>query len=308
MTCPLSRERLVLAVSPNALFDLREPELMLASGGQGKGVHDHPALDELPLRPGRVFTLVRKLLALNTDAHVRVEVILISTKRAADAVRVCRSLDHYRLPISRAAFTCGAPSHRYAAAFGAQLFLSTDALEVRLALDHGLAAATVMEGAASASEDAIVRIAFDGDAVLFSDEAEQVYARAGLDAFIRSEQQARHVALAPGPLRPFLVQLHRLQAEYDGVTCPIRTALVTARSASAHERALRTLRAWRVEVDEVMFLAGRDKGAPLRAFGADLFFDDQQHNCERAAAYVRCAHVPYGIKNRSNYPVLQRVA
>jgi len=305
MTFQSSYERLVLAVTPCALFDLRDVFGPVGTPAQGWDQH---AQEESPQRPGSVFGLVRKLLALNTETQQRVEVVLVSTGSADAGLRVLHSLEHYGLPITRAAFTRGAPSHRYAAAFGAQLFLSTDASEVRLALDHGMAAATVMEGTASEPNDDTVRIAFDGDAVLFSDEAERVYARCGLDAFIRSEQRARHLALAPGPLQPFLVQLHRLRALYQPGACPVRTALVTARSVAAHARALRTLRAWRVEVDEAMFLAGMDKGPALRSFGADIFFDDQKPNCDRAAAYVACAHVPYGVKNRPGRAALQRVA
>jgi 5'-nucleotidase len=255
-----------------------------------------------------VFTLVRKLLALNTGAEQRVEVVLVSADSADAGLRVLHSLDHYGLPVARAAFTHGAPCHRYAAALGAGLFLSTDADETGLALGHGMAAATVIEGAAGDPGDGIVRIAFDGDAVLFSDEAEQVYARSGLEAFIHSERRACYLPLPPGPLQPFLVQLHRLQALYGHDACPVRTALVTARSVAAHERALRTLRAWGVGVDEAVFLAGMDKGPSLRSFGADIFFDDQRHNCDHAATYVPCAHVPYGVKNRPAPAALRRVA
>jgi 5'-nucleotidase len=308
MTVHSSCAPLVLAVTPHALFDLREDDQAIEPDGQSPYATSKRAHDAVPLRPGSAFTLVRKLLALNSRGRQRVEVILVSADSADASLRVLRSLGHYCLSIARAAFTRGAPCHRHAAAFGAGLFLSTDANEVRLALDHHMAAATVVEGAASEPGDDTVRIAFDGDAVLFSDEAEQVYTRSGLEAFTRSEQEARHLPLAPGPLRQFLVHLHRLQASYERDACPIRTALITARSVSAHERALRTLKAWHIEVDETMFLAGMEKGPMLRSFGADIFFDDQKRNCDQAAAYVPCAHVPYGIKNRPVHPTLQRVA
>lgn len=303
-----SNEPFVLVVTPRALFDLRDGEGVVALDGQAvHAAFRHPR-DAVLHPPGSVFSLVRKLLALNTTARQRVEVILVSTESAASGLRVLHLLDHYRLPITRAAFTRGAPCHRYAAAFGAHLFLSTDAGEVRLALDQGLAAATVVEGVPGESGDDIVRFAFDGDAVLFSDKAEEVYAHAGLEAFIRSEQAACHLPLEPGPLQPLLIHLCRLQASFARDGCPIRTALVTARSVSAHERALRTLQAWRIEVDEAMFLAGMDKGALLRCFGADIFFDDQKRNCDQAAAYVPCSHVPYGIKNRVMRPALAQAA
>lgn len=305
---PKRCSRPLLAVTPRALFDLREGRDAVDLDEEGAHATSRRANAAVPLRPGSAFALIRKLLALNTGGRQRVEIILVSTGSPDTGLRVLRSLGHYGLPITRAAFTRGAACHRYAVALGADLFLSADANEVRLALDEGMAAATVIEGAARESCEDIVRVAFDGDAVLFSDEAEQVYAHSGLDAFIRSEQAACHLPLAPGPLRPFLVHLHRLQASYERNACPIRTALVTARSVSAHERALRTLQAWHIEVDEVMFLAGMNKGPMLRNFRADIFFDDQKRNCDEAAAYVACAHVPYGVKNRPVRPALQRVA
>lgn len=304
MTVHPSCASLVLAVTPHALFDLREDDQAIEPDGQSPHAATRRAHDAAPLRPGSAFTLVRKLLALYSRSCQRVEVTLVSD--SADAsLRALRSLGHYGLPIARAAFTRGAPCHGHAAAFGAHLFLSTDANDVRLALHQGMAAATMVESAADDVSDCTVRIAFDGDAVVFSDEAEQVYTRSGIEAFIRSEQEMCHLPLAPGPLRSFLVHLHRLQASYERNACPIRTALVTARSVSAHERALRTLQTWHIEVDEVMFLAGMNKGPMLRNFGADIFFDDQKRNCEEAVAYVPCAHVPYGIKNRPVRPALQ---
>jgi 5'-nucleotidase len=308
MTQSPSCDRLVIAVSSRALFDLRESDHVFQRDGERAHTRHQRAHESVPLRPGRVFHLVRKLLALNMGGQQRAEVILLSPDSADMRLRILLSIGHHGLPITRAAFTRGAPCHRHAAAFGVHLFLSTDADDVRLALDHSVAAATVQDGAPDASPDDIVRIAFDGDAVLFSDEAEQVFANAGLDAFIRSEREARHRPLAAGPFQPLLAQLYRLQALHGREACPIRTALVTARSVSAHERALRTLRAWRIEVDEVMFLAGTDKGPALRSFGADIFFDDQQRNCDRAAAYVTCAHVPYGTRNRPAQAALQLVA
>ena len=308
MTVPASCCPLVIAVTPRALFDLREDDQPVELDGLAAVAACRRMHEAVPLPPGSAFSFIRKLLALNTGGRQQVEVVLVSADSADTGRRVLRSIGHYQLPITRAAFTRDAPCHRYAASFGADLFLSTDADDVHLALGHGMAAATVIEGAASETGDEILRIAFDGDAVLFSDEAEQVYVHSGLDAFTRSEHEARHVPLEPGPLRPFLFHLHRLQALYERAACPIRTALVTARSVSAHERALRTLDAWRIEVDEAMFLAGMDKGSMLRCFGADLFFDDQKRNCDLAVAYVPCAHVPYGIKNRPVRPTLLRVA
>jgi 5'-nucleotidase len=142
-----------------------------------------------------------------------------------------------------------------------------------------------------------IRFAFDGDAVLFSDEAERVYKTRGLDAFAASEKAAAHEPLSGGPFKPFLQALQSLQAEFTNDTCPIRTALVTARSAPAHERVIRTLRAWQIRIDESLFLGGLAKGEFLRAYGADVFFDDQQGHCDSASQHVPTGHVPHGVAN-----------
>src|SRR6266508_2235810 len=142
-----------------------------------------------------------------------------------------------------------------------------------------------------------LRTAFDGDAVLFSDEAERVYKRDGLDAFTASEVTAAREPLSGGPFKGFLAALHRIQSEFPADRAPIRTALVTARSAPAHERVVRTLRAWNIRIDEALFLGGLDKGPFLNAFGADIFFDDQRGHCESASRHVATGHVPFGVAN-----------
>ncbi|MDP2805445.1 MAG: 5'-nucleotidase, partial [Gallionellaceae bacterium] len=141
------------------------------------------------------------------------------------------------------------------------------------------------------------RIAFDGDAVLFSDESERIYKRDGLDAFENNETLAAKQPLPGGPFKNFLAMLHRIQLDYPADTSPIRTALITARGAPAHERVIRTLRAWNIRIDEALFLGGMDKGAFLKAFGADIFFDDQQKHCESARQHVATGHVPHGVAN-----------
>ncbi len=142
-----------------------------------------------------------------------------------------------------------------------------------------------------------LRIAFDGDAVIFSDEAERVYQSGGLDAFARRETAAARDPLPGGPFKKFLAALHQIQSDYPEDQSAIRTALVTARGAPAHERVIRTLRAWNIRIDEALFLGGLDKGEFLRAFGADFFFDDQRTHVESAAKHVAAGHVPHGIAN-----------
>jgi len=250
--------------------------------------------DEI-LAPGPAFALVKKLLRLNRPDKQYVEVILLSRNSADTGLRVFNSIKHYGLDITRAAFTKGEPTSRYVPAFGAHLFLSADTGDVRRALDDGHAAATIFAGPPNESDD--LRIAFDGDAVLFSDESERVYQEKGLKDFQQSESDAALLPLTGGPFKEFLAGLHRIQADFPDDASPITTALVTARSAPAHERVIRTLRAWNIRIDKMFFLGGLDKGEILRAFGADFFFDDQRTHVESAAKHVAAGHVPHGIVN-----------
>lgn len=288
--------RLVVAISSRALFNLDESHHIFEEGGEDAYSRHQIEKEDEPLAPGVAFPLARKLLALN-GATPRVEVILISRNSADTGLRVFNSIRHHGLDITRAAFTRGESPYRYIGAFGAHLFLSTDAGDVRKALEAGIAAATILPSATGQNTDGQLRIAFDGDAVLFSDESERIYATDGLDAFNRNEAEAKDRPLSGGPFRPFLAALHEIQSGYPANASPIRTALVTARGAPAHERVIRTLRSWGIRIDEALFLGGRDKGEFLKAFGADIFFDDQTRHCESAANHVAAGHVPFGVKN-----------
>jgi 5'-nucleotidase len=249
-------------------------------------------------KPGVAFSLVNKLLAFNVGGP-RVEVVILSRNDPVSGMRVFRSAQHYGLPIQRGVFTRGESPWRYLRPLNANLFLSTNEADVRSALAAGVPAARVFPNSkrASAAHPDEVRIAFDGDAVLFSDEAEQVYQAAGLDAFQAHELERATSPLAAGPFKPLLVALQRLQHEPAGAM-RIRTALVTARSAPAHERAIRTLMDWHIEVDEAMFLGGLPKGEFLREFEPDFFFDDQTGHIENAAVHVPAGHVAAGVSNR----------
>jgi 5'-nucleotidase len=212
-------------------------------------------------------------------------------------LRVFNSIEHYGLNITRAAFCSGTSPYGYASAFGCHLFLSTNAEDVRHALDHGIAAATLLASKSKVDNEDQLRFAFDGDAVLFSDEAERVYKLEGLNAFTESEKASAKEPLSGGPFKQFLAALQGLQREFGEHDCPIRTALVTARSAPAHERVIRTLRAWNIRIDESLFLGGLSKGTFLKAYGADVFFDDQRVHCDSASEHVATGHVPHGIAN-----------
>ena len=293
--------KLVVAISSRALFDLEESNRVFEDRGvEAYYAYQREHEDEV-LAPGIAFALVNKLLALNALAPVRprVEVILLSRNTADTGLRIMTSIEHYQLDISRAAFTGGESTYPYVPAFDAHLFLSANPVDVRKALDAGHAAATILPSniGRNTAQTGQLRIALDGDAVLFSDEAERIYKQEGLDAFTAAEVSAAKEPLSGGPFKSFLAALHRIQSEYPPDDSPIRTALVTARSAPAHERVVRTLRAWEIRIDEALFLGGLDKGRFLKAFGADIFFDDQRGHCESASRHVATGHVPFGVAN-----------
>ncbi|MCC5885936.1 MAG: 5'-nucleotidase [Gammaproteobacteria bacterium] len=292
-------DKLVVAISSRALFDLDASNRVFEEEGVAAYRQYQIEHEDEVLAPGDAFPLVRKLLRLNDLLSERqpVEVILLSRNTADTGLRIFNSIQHHGLNIARAAFCGGGNPYRYVSAFGCDLFLSTDAHDVAQALDNGVAAATILPSKAVANPDEELRLAFDGDAVIFSDEAERVFQSKGLEAFSASEREAALRPLDGGPFRNLLAALHRIQREFALGDCPIRTALVTARCAPAHERVIRTLRAWDVRLDECLFLGGLDKGAFLKSFGADIFFDDQHSHCASASAHVTAGHVPHGISN-----------
>ncbi len=291
--------RLVVAISSRALFDFEEENRLFESSDDRAYMTLQLDRLEAPAQPGVAFSLVRKLLAFNDAQAQRVEVVILSRNDPVSGMRVFRSCQHYGLPIERGVFTRGAAPWRYLRPLAANLFLSANEADVRAALDAGVPAARVATHAARASDahPNEVRIAFDGDAVLFSDEAEQVFQAGGLDAFQAHERERAASPLPAGPFKPLLEALHRLQRE-GTAAMRLRTALVTARSAPAHERAIRTLMGWQIEIDEAMFLGGLAKGEFLREFEPDFFFDDQPRHVDGAAPHVPAGHVAAGTMNR----------
>ncbi|ALR02391.1 5'-nucleotidase [Xylella fastidiosa] len=312
-----SHRLLTVAVTSRALFDLEEGHALFERDGVDAYAHYQRAHEDDVLQPGVAFPVVRKLLALNRGALAempRVEVILLSRNSADTGLRIFNSIQHYGLGIVRATFTSGEATWPYVKPFGTDLFLSANPVSVRRALEHGIAAATIMprmlgervEAAAAVADNECsslpvqLRIAFDGDAVIFGDEGERMSREQGVEAFGRYERERAREPLTGGPFRNFLSALQALQAAFpSGEASPIRTALVTARSAPAHERVIRTLREWGVRLDEALFLGGRHKGPFLEAFGADIFFDDSQHNIDSARQHqsVAAGHVPHGVAN-----------
>lgn len=293
-------DRLVVAISSRALFDLSESHALFEREGVEAYARFQVDREDQLLAPGIAFPLVQKLLRINGMAPKapRVEVILLSRNSADTGLRIFNAIEHYGLDISRAAFTNGAPTAPYVHPFAADVFLSANPEDVGVALAAGVAAATILPSKAPQHRHDELRIAFDGDAVLFGDESETVSAVSGLDAFHRNERAREREPLSIGPFRGFLDALHRIQAAFPADASPIRTALVTARSAPAHKRVILTLREWGVRLDEALFLGGRDKGPFLEAFGADIFFDDSALNVESARQHVATGHVPHGIRNQ----------
>ncbi|MGH8128655.1 MAG: 5'-nucleotidase [Gammaproteobacteria bacterium] len=288
---------LTVAISSRALFDLEASHRIFTEQGlEAYARYQIEHEDEL-LEPGVAFALVQKLLRLNDGEHRRVNVILLSHNSADTGLRIFRAIEHHGLDITQAAFTNGRSPYHYVSPFAANLFLSADPADVARALEAQTAAATIIPRRVDPAPGEQLRIAFDGDAVLFSDEAERIFREGGLEAFTENERRAAREPLAGGPFKNFLAALHRIQADYPIKDSPIRTALVTARSAPAHERAIRTLRAWNVRIDEALFLGGLDKAPFLKTFGADIFFDDQRRHCEGASSLVATGHVPHGVAN-----------
>ncbi|HET7863327.1 MAG TPA: 5'-nucleotidase [Burkholderiaceae bacterium] len=290
--------QLVVAISSRALFDFEEENHVFEASDDRAYMRLQLERLDQPARPGVAFSLVHKLLAFNTPQAQRAEVVILSRNDPVSGMRVFRSAKHYGLPIQRGVFTRGQPPWRYLKPLHANLFLSTNEPDVRSALDAEVPAARVYPHSARATDahPHEVRVAFDGDAVLFSDEAERVYQTGGLDAFQRHELLEAQRPLPAGPFKPLLEALHRLQRA-GTQAMRIRTALVTARSAPAHERAIRTLMDWQIEVDEALFLGGLDKGEFLREFEPDFFFDDQTRHVDSAAQHVPAGHVAAGVSN-----------
>lgn len=296
---------LVVAVSSRALFNLEDGQHIFET--QGPEAFDAYMRDneKKPLRPGVAFHLIQRLLAFNSPGtRDKVDVMLLSSNSLEAGARVMNSVRHHNLDIERAFFTSGRERFAIAKAGKVTLFLSTNPNEVRRALSYGIASASILPNSRLPDEAPGLRVAFDGDAVLFSDDAERVSQAEGVEAFQRSEQRKAKVPLPAGPFKPVLQALREIQNTFEGEgACPLRLALVTARGVPAYARVLNTLRAWDLQVDEYFFLGGLPKGPFLEAFGAHLFFDDGWHNIESASQYVPAGHVPNGVLGLKPRPV-----
>lgn len=293
---------LVIGVSSRALFDLNMENEIFES--QGLEAYCRYQLDHENdiLQPGTGFALIESILRINNldeKKTRRTEVVIISRNSADTSLRIFNSIGHYGLDITRAAFTGGEPVAKYLSAFDVDLFLSATEEDVQAAVESNVAAGLIYDGPSLDSQSPLeqIRIAFDGDAVLFSEESEMIYQQRGLDAFIEHEKINAEKPLPEGPFAKLLKTLSFLQFELHGSgkndVAPIRTALVTARNSPAHERVIRTLRTWNVRIDETFFLGGVSKDRILETFSPHIFFDDQHRHCDAASKVVPTARVPY---------------
>ena len=287
--------KLVIGVSSRALFDLEEENRIYETDGlevYSKYQIEHE--NEI-LKPGTAFPLIKALHNLNSDDRYT-EIIIMSKNSADTSLRIFNSIEHYGIDISRAALVSGSPIAPYLNTFRTDLFLSANEFDVQEAINANVAAGIICGHSdlpINPNEDiAQIRIAFDGDAVIFSDESEKIYQEEGLEAFVQHEHSNAQNPLAEGPFAKLLKTISTIQKNFPENNMPIRTALVTARNAPAHERVIRTLRAWGVRIDEAFFLGGMDKSEVLKAFGAHIFFDDQKKHIDSASKLVPAARVP----------------
>jgi len=288
------KNKLVIAISSRALFNLEEENAIFNKEGLEAYYNYQLSRLDNPLSKGSAFRFVQNLLAINKKFDNKlIEVIILSRNNAASGLRIGRSIKHYNLDIERTGWTAGTPVSRYLAAFKVDLFLSVYAPDVEEAVNSGVAAATILPHTPITSEESdMVKIAFDGDAVIFGDESEKVYQEKGLEAFIEYERKNAQNPLSKGPFFKFLKTISEIQDKFPMEGSPIRTVLVTARNFSTHERVLGTLEGWGVRVDEAFFQGGVQKYEVIKAFGADIFFDDQDAHLEFTSKETPSAKVP----------------
>ena len=288
------QSKLIIGISSRALFNLDQSHEIYEKEGLESYRDYQIANEDVTLEPGEAFSLVKKILSINSlyKDKQRIEVILLSRNTSDTGLRIRNSIEAHGLDISRAAFCGGESPHRYVRDFGVHLFLSSSFEDVKLAIESNVAAATIIPRDGDNSRklnQGQLKIAFDGDAVIFSDDSEKVFHEDGLDAFIKNEVSATS-PLKAGPFKSFLVELNKIQNDFDVNECPIRTALVTARSAPSDKRVIKTLREWGVRIDESLFLGGMSKQQFLKSFQADIFFDDQKKHIMDAVKTTASGH------------------
>lgn len=292
-------DKFVIAITSMALFDFREADNVFIDKGENEFRQYQKANIDTPANPGTAFKLIQKLLKLNNNGTQHIEVFVLSKNDPFSGLRVFKSADHHKLSITRGIFTRGRSPGRYLRAIKPILFLSESYADVRMALDENVPAAIVGLHAPEITDKHPdeLRIALDGDGVLFSDESEKIFQKYGLEVYQKMEAMLAKSPMNSGPLFAFVNALRKVQ---DATSLKLRLALVTARNSPAHERALRTLDALGISVDEAFFLGGLEKTPFLKEFEPDIFFDDQMSHIKPAEGVAAVAHVPCGIGNRQN--------
>lgn len=286
---------LVIGISSRALFDLEEANTVYDNEGLDSYTTYQKEHENEPLEKGTAYHLVEALLRLNTLGVGKIVDVIVMSRNSPDTgLRAFYSISHYGLEITRAAFAGGASLSPYLNAFDIDLFLSKSVEDVQLAIDSGIASAMIYsppEGYVSNTTQ--IRIAFDADAVVFSDTSEYIYKTQGIDAFYKHEKENALKPLPEGPFAKLLKILSFIQSKFSKQESPIRLAIVTARNSPAHERVILTLRAWGVEIDEAFFLGGLPKDKILQAYNPHIFFDDQHRHLEYSSKLVPAGQVPY---------------
>jgi 5'-nucleotidase len=286
-------DKLVIGISSRALFDLDEAHKIYIEKGLASYLEYQRSNENVALNPGTGFHLVKALLRMNTLLKERaVEVIVISRNDGDSGLRIWNSIQAHELDITRGSFAGGPHARGYLQAYSCKLFLSAEENDVREVLGTGCAAGLVYPPPDKVDVDEeMVRIAFDADSVLFGSSSEEIFQHQGLIQFLKHESELTDTPLEPGPFKSFLEALASIQAKFRERECPMRTAIVTARNAPAHKRAINTLRAWNIQVDEMHFLGGVAKAGILRAFRPHIFFDDQQVHLKPSASEIPSAEV-----------------
>jgi len=290
------KNKLVIAISSRALFDLEEENEMFEKKGLEKYYKYQIKKENKLLKRGAAFDFVRNILQINSHFKDKpIEVIVLSRNNAATGLRIKYSIDKYGLDIERAGWTGGTPISHYLKAFEVDLFLSAHEEDVQKAIDVGIAAARIIPKKYRKKDKhrKNVRIAFDGDAVLFSDESEMIYKKHGLKAFLKHEKKNAKHPLPKGPFAKLLKVISRIQKAFPMEQAPIKTSLITARNFSTFERVIRTFDTWGVRVDEAFFLGGVEKQSVVKSFKADIFFDDQDVHLQKTSQKIPSAKVPY---------------
>jgi len=286
------QDKLVVAISSRALFNLEHENQIFENEGI-EAYHRYQIENENTiLEKGTAFPLIEALLSLNEKFEQPiVEVIILSSNSPETGLRVFNSIAEYKLDIVRAAFTGGEDKLPYLSAFNVDLFLSRNEHDVQDAIDNGVAAALVYDVPRDYQPNQKeIRIAFDADAVVFSEESELIFKEKGLEAFIENEHANAETAMKEGPFAKLLKTLSTIKEKDDSL---VKIAIVTARNSPAHKRVILTLRKWGCKIDEMFFLGGVAKDKVLKAFNAHIFFDDQDVHVQPASEVIPASRVPY---------------